>query len=137
MAESRDSTNNSSIIPFPEPPAKAVPFDAAGPFVFVVRARTEVTGGTSDAPVFRRESVLVDPDAELKDDCLIIAQYRGDLPRMYCWRRTGRDENGRFIRAGDPNEYFSLKGYFRYKVEDLDRGLIRILGCVVGEPRRI
>jgi hypothetical protein len=123
-----------NVVPFPEPPAKTIPVDAAGPFTFPVWAATDPLSGDALNTIYREELVLVDPDAALEDDCLVIFQLAKCRPRMGCWWRTGRDHNGRFVPAGDPRECFSL-GFVRYSAGE---GLhfVRILGRVVGVPRR-
>ncbi len=135
MAKKSHTTNPTNVIPFPKPPPKTVTIDVAGPFTIPMLANTDVIGGTVYDTIYRSERVLVDPDAELEDDCLIVMQFYGGEPRVRRWQRTGRDCNGRFIRAGDPREAF-FNGCFLYATEHLssDRNWWRILGRVVGEP---
>jgi hypothetical protein len=49
--------------------------------------------------------------------------------------RTGRDHNGRFVPTGSPRECFLTDFGFRFAAEE-DLRIVRILGHVVGKPRR-
>lgn len=124
-----------SVIPFPAPCAKSIPPERAGPFAFTVLARTDLIGGTALDRRYREEKILVDPDAELEDGCLIISQFEHGAPHMVSWRRTGRDVHGRFVRAGDPSEAYLCGGRWKYDETALHVGSVRILGRVVGPPR--
>ena len=136
MTESQNTTNPCNLISFPYPPAKTVPVNAASPFSYWMPAHTDVIGGTVHDMIYREERVKVDPDAELEHDCLIILQLRGGMPHMQRWQRTYRDQNGRFVSDGDARENFLFCGLFRYSSDDIPCDLFRILGRVVGEPRR-
>ena len=48
----------SNVVPFPEPPAKTLSADAAGPFTFAVWAATKV-GGDALEPIWRDELVVI------------------------------------------------------------------------------
>jgi hypothetical protein len=123
-----------NVVPFPvrEPPPKLVP---AGPFAFPVWAATDQIGGNVYDVIYREETVMVDPDAALEDNCLVVALFEGGRPHTFRWWRTGRDHRGRFVPAGDPRECFLLSCDLRYAREEELR-IVRILGRVVGEPRR-
>jgi len=100
-----------------------------------VLAMTDIIGGTVLARVYRREMVLIDPDAEMEDDCLIVMQFEGGEPYMAGWRRTGRDANGRFVPADDVRECAILDFGLRYPWRQSSKW-IRVLGRVVGKSRR-
>jgi len=125
-----------NVIPFQAPLAKTVLPDRAGPFAFTVFAKTDIIGRDKFGAQYRDEKVLVDPDAELEDGCLIITQFKHGTPSMVSWRRTGRDVHGRFVRTGDPHEAYLCGGRWRYDDSDLQSGSVRILGRVIGPPRQ-
>ena len=134
MSDPRQNSYGPNVIPFPEPPAKTIPVESAGPFTFTLWAHTDRIGGTYCNTIYREEKILIDPDAKLEDDCLIVGQFKNGTPHMLCWWRTGRDALGRFVPAGDPREAFST-GYFKYTADDVQSGSFRVLGRVVGPPR--
>jgi hypothetical protein len=92
----------SNVVPFPEPPAKILSADAAGPFTVAVWAAIKVGGNA----LWRDELVVIDPDAALEDNCLVVALLDRGRPHTMRWWRTGRDHYGRFVPAGDPRECF-------------------------------
>jgi len=126
-----------SIIAFrrPDPPAKTAP-DRAGPFAFAVLAATDVIDDNPLSTVYREELVVVDPDATIEDDCLVVFQFAGGRPHTSrCWH-TGRDHRGRFVPAGDRRECFLTDFGFRFAAEE-DLRIVRILGRVVDQSRRL
>ncbi len=124
------------IIDLPPPYARTLPLSKAGKFLLPVKAYTDLLGGPVCAREYRIEEVLVDPDAELEDGCLIVAQFAGGAPHLMGYHGfTGRDHHGRFVPAGDPSECYVLSCGLRIaRAEKLS--YIRILGRYVGEPRR-
>jgi hypothetical protein len=79
-AQERDN-----VVEFPRPPAKAVPPDRAGQFVFSVWTATDVIGGNALNTLYADELVLVDPDAPLEDNCLVVMLLKGGRPHMTVW----------------------------------------------------
>lgn len=108
----------------------------AGSFSLVVKARTVCIGGPAFAQIYRREYLRIDPDAELEDGCLVVAQFKDGEPFMDRWWRTGRDIGGRFIRPGDPREAFMLRCGVHLPMHEDRTSLFRILGRVFDEPQR-
>lgn len=130
------AAKGAEVIDLPPPYAKTLPLSKAGKFLLPVKAYTDLLGGSVYAREYRIEDVLVDPDAELEDGCLIVAQFAGGAPHLMGYDGfTGRDHNGRFVPAGDPNECFALSCGLRIARNEPLR-IIRILGRYVGERRR-
>jgi hypothetical protein len=44
------------------------------------------------------------------------------------WARGGKDENGRFVRAGDPREIIACIAPMAIARKDFDNGVVEILG---------
>lgn len=132
MTAAAHARNN--VVRFPPRPAKALPPSEAGPFTYAVLARTDIIGGDYMGRQYRHELVIVDPDAELVDNCIIVFQFTGGMPHVARWWRSGRDHHGRFVPKGDPREAFYLDNGFAYCVLDPPR-IYRVLGRYVGEPR--
>jgi hypothetical protein len=131
-----DMQTATNVVPFPEPPAKTIPASSAGPWTFLVWAATDRIGGDWMETIYREELVVCDPDAALENDCLVVFQFAKGQPHVNRWWLTGRDHNGRFGPAGDQRECFMLSCGLRCaRGEELR--IIRILGRVVGEPRRL
>lgn len=118
------------------PLSKTVPREAAGRFTYAVRAATDCLCGSPCDRKYRTEIVEIDPDTELEDNCLVVVQFRDGTPHMDRWLRPGRDANSRFVSAGDPNEHFQLGCGVRCPMNH-PGDFVRILGRVVGEPRRL
>ena len=127
----------SNVIPFPPPPAKTVAVASAGPYTFQVLAATDILRETDIETTYREELVAVDPDAELEDDCLVVMQFERGRPHMARWWRTGRDGRGRFLPSDDPREHAMLHFGLTYPWRREQPTCLRILGRVVGEPRRL
>lgn len=121
----------SNVVPFPEPPAKTLSADAAGPFTFAVWAATKV-GGDALESIWRDELVVIDPDAALENNWLVVVLFDRGRPHTVRWRRTGRDQYGRFVPASDPRECFLLDCRLQFSAE---MRVVRILGRVIGKPR--
>ena len=78
---------------------------------------------------------IVDRDLKPKDDDLVYARFRfRDHPKMNFekllpfWTRGGKDENGRFVRAGDPREIVACIAPMAIARKDFDTGVVKILG---------
>ena len=74
---------------------------------------------------------IVDRDLKPKDDDLVYARFRfPDHPKMNFekllpfWTRGGKDENGRFVRAGDPREIVACIAPMAIARKDFDNGVV-------------
>ncbi|WP_419693566.1 hypothetical protein ACN2CC_20815 [Mesorhizobium muleiense] len=115
-------------------PAKVIDPAKAGKFSFEIMAYFDVIGGNVMDTKYAKELLTIDPFAELEDDCLIVWQLLGGTtPYLARWSKTGKDENGRFVRPGADNEAFRV-GCISYTRADIGRS-VNVLGRVVGEPR--
>ncbi|MES0135852.1 hypothetical protein ACYG9R_26050 [Mesorhizobium sp. RSR565B] len=89
---------------------------------------------TDTYPELRAESLIIDPDAELEDGCVVVAMFGGGHPQTMSWRNNhGRGYGGRFAAKGSLHETFLLDSMV------CGRGpssCIRILGRVFGYRRR-
>ena len=78
---------------------------------------------------------IVDRDLKPKDDDLVYARLRfPDHPKMNFekllpfWVKGGKDENGRFVRAGDPREIIACIAPMAIARKDFDNGVVEIVG---------
>lgn len=117
------------------PAARALPSAKASPFVYKVLAHTDRIGGTVYDTKYATEVLLVDPVAEIEDDCLVVTIFKGGSPFMCRCTRTGKDQNGRFVAKDDPKEAYRLHFGVTFTKADLGRSIF-YLGRVVGEPRQ-
>lgn len=111
------------------------PFDPskAGPFCYEVAAYTDVIGGNVHDTKYAKECLTIDPFAELENGCLVVWQLCGGHAYMERWRRTRKDQNGRFIKPGSDCEAFVI-GSISYTTADIGKS-VNILGRVVGAAR--
>lgn len=115
---------------------KALLKEDAGDFVFTIKARTELLGGPFYDRKYAYEELLVDPDADLEDNCLVVAQYLGGQPFLTGYLGfTGRNKHGKFVRHGDPEECYEITIGLVNEREPKDE-FLRIIGRYVGPPRR-
>ncbi|RUU03974.1 hypothetical protein EOD23_17360 [Mesorhizobium sp. USDA-HM6] len=103
-------------------------------FCFELMAYTDVIGGNAMDTKYAKELLTIDPFAELEDDCLIVLQFRDGSPFMARWSKTGKDQNGRFVRPGSESEAFGTHFGMTYTKADIGQSL-NVLGRVVGTPR--
>ncbi|MER8564404.1 hypothetical protein NKH85_04225 [Mesorhizobium sp. M0924] len=98
------------------PWAAVLPRSAASKWAYNVFAVTDTY------PELRAESLIIDPDAELEDGCVVVAMFGGGHPQTMRWRNNhGRGYGGRFaamVCGRGPSS------------------CIRILGRVFGDRRR-
>lgn len=117
------------------PAARALSPAKASAFAYNVLAHTDRIGGTVYDTKYATEVLLVDPIAEIEDDCLVVTIFKGGSPFMCRCTRPGKDQNGRFIAKGDPKEAYRLHFGVTFTKADLGRSIF-YLGRVVGEPRQ-
>ncbi|MFD1982648.1 hypothetical protein ACFSOZ_08160 [Mesorhizobium newzealandense] len=113
------------------PLAKVIAHTMAGKFCFDVMAFTDVIGGNVMDTKYAKELLTIDPFAALEDDCLIVWQLLGGTPMMGRWSKTGKDQDGKFIRPGA--EAFRV-GCITYTKADIGQ-TVNVMGRVVGAPR--
>ena len=136
MPDLPDSTRTPEVVHLPPPYARALPLNKAGKFLLPIQVWTNLIGGPFDDRKYRIENLLVDPDAEFEDGCLIVAQFAGGVPWLMGYLGfTGRDDSGRFVPAGDPRECYVLTCGLRVSRSE-NLSVFRIIGRYVGEPRR-
>ncbi|TJW50546.1 MAG: hypothetical protein E5X65_27685 [Mesorhizobium sp.] len=114
--------------------AKVIDPAKAGKFSFEVMAYTDVIGGNVMDTKYAKELLTIDPFAEFEDDCLIVWQLLGGTPQLARWSKTGKDQNGRFVRPGADNEAFRVHNCITYSKADIGQS-VNVLGRVVGTPR--
>lgn len=136
MSHHRNPCVDSNVIDLPPPYGKTLPRERAGEFLVQIRTYTDLIGGPINRRQYAIEDLLVDPDAELEDGCLIVAQFAGSPPRLMGFVGfMGRDHNGRFVPVGDPRECYTVTCGLRVARSEKTR-IFRIIGRLVGEPRR-
>ncbi|ESZ77593.1 hypothetical protein [Mesorhizobium sp. L103C105A0] len=117
-----------NVVSMPWPWAAVLPRSAASKWAYNVFAVTDTY------PELRAESLIIDPDAELEDGCIVVAMFGGGHPQTMSWRNNhGRGYGGRFAAKGSLEETFLLDSMV------CGRGpssCIRILGRVFGDRRR-
>ncbi|UVC13510.1 hypothetical protein [Mesorhizobium onobrychidis] len=113
--------------------AKVIDPAKAGKFSFEIMAYTDVIGGNVMDTKYAKELLSIDPFAELEDDCLIVWQLLGGTPQLARWSKTGKDQDGRFVRRGADTEAFRV-GCISYSKADIGQS-VNVLGRVVGAPR--
>lgn len=102
-------------------------------FLVEMLVDTDVIGGTVFDTKYATELLVVDLDGEPQDGDLVVRKFVGSgRPHLARFRRTGRDQDGRFVPAGDPREAVDL-GVISITKEDFD--LVRVLGRVIGPDR--
>lgn len=127
---------SNNVFELSPPYAKTLPRGDAGKFLLTIRAYTDLIGGPVTKRDYAIEDLLVDPDAELEDGCLIVGQFKGGALHMMGYEGcTGRDHRGRFVPAGHPDECYTLSWGLRIARSEKLR-IFRIIGRVVGERRR-
>jgi hypothetical protein len=117
-----------------EPLAKVLDPAKAGKFCFEIMAYTDVIGGNVMDTKYALEVLTIDPFAALDDDCLIVWQLVEGSPFLARWSRTGKDQNGRFVPPGAPDEAFRVHLGVTYTKADIGQS-VNVLGRVVGTPR--
>jgi hypothetical protein len=120
----------SNVVEFPTPNKTLAP-EEVGQFAYDVCARVLHDRSNPLDVIYRGETVRIDPDAPLEDNCLVVCQIVGaQNPYVMPWWKTGRDYRSRFVPEGHPNECF-IAGGCRYAANERLHHIIRILGRVV------
>lgn len=116
-----------------------MPRESAGKFLLRIVAFTDLLGGDVTDRNYRYEQLLIDPDFDLdalEPRTLIVGQFSGGWPHLTTFDGwTRRNEEGRYVQPGDPTECYMAFGLRVSRSERLY--VFRILGVLVGEPRRI
>jgi hypothetical protein len=110
----------------PALPAIATP-SSEGSRIFPVLVRNDYE------PEYPLGSVaMIDPDLKPKDGDLVYAQFRFENENFSALLsyspRAGKDENGRFVRPGDPEEIVAVIQPVALTRKNFDNGTVKILG---------
>lgn len=143
MANPHIATNPSpgnNVLELPPPFGKTRPLAKAGQFLLPIVAYTDLLGGGVMAREYRFEQLTIDPDFEVDDlepGTLLVGQLQGGQPHLVAFEGwTGRDDECRFVPRGDPRECYLISWGMRCRRTET-RDVFRILGVLVGHPRRI
>lgn len=102
-------------------------------FLVEMLVQTDVIGGTVFDTKYATELLVVDLDGEPHDGDLVVRKFVGTgRPHLARFRRTGRDQDGRFVPSGDPREVVDL-GVIG--ITSADSNFVRVLGKVIGPDR--
>lgn len=113
--------------------AKALPPARASRRAYQTLAYTDIIGGSWMSTKYATELLMVDPLAELEEDCLTVVGI-GDSTVMARYSSTGHDANGRFCRRGAPEEMVFFGSAYLSR-DEVGRDGFRLLGRVVGCDR--